>query len=45
MHLHVRTLSHIHSPELLLLVLLFVSLAAGILNDLPGLTSCGVATI
>ena len=31
---------HIHSQELLLLVLLLVLLAMGILNDLPGLTSC-----
>ena len=30
----------IHSPELLLLALLLVLLATGILNDLPGLTSC-----
>ena len=30
----------IHSQELLLLVLLLVLLATGILNDLPGLTSC-----
>ena len=30
----------IHSQELLLLALLFVLLATGILNDLPGLTSC-----
>ena len=38
------TLAHdrscrIHSQELLLLALLFVLLATGILNDLPGLTS------
>ena len=30
----------IHSHQLLLLVLLLVLLATGILNDLPGLTSC-----
>ena len=30
----------IHSQELLLLSLLLVLLATGILNDLPGLTSC-----
>ena len=30
----------IHSQELLLLALLLVLLATGILNDLPGLTSC-----
>ena len=30
----------IHSQELQLLVLLLVLLATGILNDLPGLTSC-----
>ena len=30
----------IHSQELLLLALLLVSLTTGILNNLPGLTSC-----
>ena len=37
---HITESRCIHSQELLLLALLLVSLAAGILNNLPGLTSC-----
>ena len=37
---HMTVGRRIHSQELLLLVLMLLLLATGILNDLPGLTSC-----